>query len=196
MAAGTRPRKRHIEWAPIKADYIEGIIDPTGARVFPTYRELGASRGMNHNYIAARGSKEGWLEQRMHLAAKIEDRRRDKRSTILATSMAAFDVLFVRVAERLVNHITARLDKAELKDSPLGIETQELRAIVNATRGVQMIGRLALGDSTENALQLANQPDKPDLSRLTTEELRTLERLTLMARGEKPPERPTGSTLQ
>lgn len=183
MTAPEGKKRRRIDWKPIKAAYIEGITSNSGERVFPSYEELSGKFEVHAVSIGRIAAKERWADSRKHLAAKIEDRRQEKKSIILANTMAAFDVVCLRATERMIQQITKRLDQAEDKVAPKPIDMTELRSIAQTLRTTQVIGRLALGDATENAALLANKPDRPDLSRLTVDELRTMERLTRMARG-------------
>lgn len=194
------PRRRggpKYDWQAIKRDYIEGYpVD--GKHHLPTYADLAVKYGCAFVTIALHGRRESWADVREHRAAKVEEIRTEKRSVLLATTMASFDVLCVQVAERVLMQIERRLDKADDKVAPKPIEFAELRSLAQTARNAQLTGRLALGDSTENANLLANRADKPDLSKLTLDELREMERLTLKARGEPLPGEtaPAGATLQ
>ena len=183
LQSARRRSRRVIDWAPIKAAYIEGVIDGVGNRVFPSYDAVGEKFGVHPKLAAQRGARESWLDRRRRFLDQIESRRQDKKASILATTMASFDARAVRLAERLMRQVEQKLDRAENEAMPQLIGHQELRALAQVAREAQIVGRLALGDSTANAARLASAPDRPDLSKFTTDELRMFERFTMMANG-------------
>lgn len=164
---------RRIDWSEVKAAYVEGV-EVDGARSWPVIADLAERFGASASTLKKRAMHEKWVECRNLFRTKVELARQEQKVHAEAVKAADFDVGTFRVAARLLANIAATLDIADASDSPLSVAT--LKTLSGALLTTYKSARLAIGGDSEQVT--ANEPvaPPPDLSSLTLDELRCLER--------------------
>jgi hypothetical protein len=166
---------KRYDWFNLKAEYVEGI-ERDGKRIYPTKEELSARYGPSVSRIEHRFADEGWHAERGIFANKITAARQEKTTEILATKGAMFDSSALRIAEAMISQIQFHLAKsAEAKQA---LAPAMLRTLSSTLQTAMQVGRLAMGDVTDNTGQVVKEANKVDLSKLTDEELAAYESMT------------------
>lgn len=135
------------DWIAIKRDYVEGIVDEEGNRIFPATLDIAQKYGLNYGTFRNRITRQKWLQERELFTAKIDEARREKRIDVLASKAAEFDSTCLKVAEAGISHIGQHLKAAAEAKKPLSLSASV--QLSQALKNYQHIGRLALGESTE-----------------------------------------------
>jgi hypothetical protein len=170
------------DWLAIKAAYVEGY-EESGARVAePTLDALQAKFGISISTLRKRSMKEKWADERQLFQARLEEAKREKSTEVLASKGAEFDALSLRSAEKLFKKIERELDAVLDGKSGASLTPNQIAALATAAKQAQHVGRLVMGDSTDNARLYAELLQKPDLSALSPAELEQLEALLGKAR--------------
>lgn len=146
-------------WQRVRAAYVQGVEDENGFRRFPTYQQLEAEFNVNYGTIALRCKKEGWQEERAIFERKLkEDIDAKKRKELLKASVE-FDSSSLKLAKAIQAEIGQLLVAAQYERQKIaqGLEPERkiftssaLSSMAMALATAQKVGRLALGESTEN----------------------------------------------
>lgn len=146
-------------WQRVRAAYVQGVEDENGFRRFPTYQQLEAEYNVNYGTIALRCKKEGWQEERAIFERKLkEDIDAKKRKELLKASVE-FDSSSLKLAKAIQAEIGQLLVAAQYERQKIaqGLEPERkiftssaLSSMAMALSTAQKVGRLALGESTEN----------------------------------------------
>jgi hypothetical protein len=146
-------------WLKIRTAYVQGIEDESGFRKFPTYQQLEAEYGIQYSTISLRCNKEGWQEERAIFERKLkEDIDAKKRKELLKASLE-FDSSSLKLAKAIQAEIGQLLVGAQHQRQKIaaGLESEKkiftsssLSSLAMALATAQKVGRLALGESTEN----------------------------------------------
>lgn len=141
------------DWKKIKILYIEGIND-NGKIVFLTFRELSERCGVKYGYLKQHAALENWAQQRDTYRTKLELKRLEKKSGLLASEGAEFDYKTLELAKAGMLHIKAsflahkklmKKAKREKKDIPL-LNPKVLESLSRSLLALQKVGKLALGE--------------------------------------------------
>ena len=136
------------DWSKIKIEYVEGNI---------TLEELSKIHGVSFSTLRKRSGREGWTSQKNIYRTKLEQKRQERKSTILASEAAGFDASCLRPAQSAVELIEKRLAEIKKKGTLSYDDTKELDRLSSALKAFQAVGKLALGEDPEdkkaNALQ-------------------------------------------
>ena len=146
-------------WQRVRAAYVQGVEDENGFRRFPTYQQLEAEYNVNYGTIALRCKKQGWQEERAIFERKLkEDIDAKKRKELLKASVE-FDSSSLKLAKAIQAEIGQLLVAAQYERQKIaqGLEPERkiftssaLSSMAMALATAQKVGRLALGESTEN----------------------------------------------
>ncbi|GAC1458390.1 MAG: hypothetical protein NVS2B14_09610 [Chamaesiphon sp.] len=147
-------------WGAIKKEYIEAVSEVER----PTYRELSDKYGVPEGYLEQVAAAEKWTEQGKIFRRKIEENRKADKATTLASESAKWDSDCLRVAQASLAQITTHLRGAQ--NSKKCLELRELNLLATALEKIQKVGRTALGQSSENEVNI-----KVNLAELTDEQL-------------------------
>ena len=156
------PHRPTRDWLPVKAAFVEGY-DRDGVRFAePQLGDIAAKFGIPLSTIRKRSMIEKWAEERQLFQKRLEDARRERTTEVLASKGAEFDALSLRNADKKLRMIERMIDRAEKSGD--GFTPGQVRALAGALKDAQAVGRLALGDSTENtkhsgALEVTNEDD-------------------------------------
>jgi hypothetical protein len=150
----------------------------------PTLDEVAERAGVHVSLVRkhAMTSAENWTAERDLFQARLETAQREKTTEILASKGAEFDALSLRVAEKLFKKIETKIDNAMRANGPVELSPAAVAQLSAAAKAAQHVGRLVMGDSTDNARLYAELLQKPDLSALSPGELEQLEQLLTKAR--------------
>lgn len=174
------PRQPTRDWIAIKAAYVEGY-EKDGVRVIePTLDDVAARHNVPISTIRKVSMKERWKDERQLFQHRLEEAKRAKSTEVLASKGAEFDALSLRVAEKKLKMIERIIDKAEKAGDTL--TPNQIQALAGGLKQGQYVGRLVMGDSTDNARLYAELLQKPDLTALTPAELEALEKILEKAR--------------
>jgi hypothetical protein len=176
--------RRDLDWKAIKREYVEGMLIDGVRKANPTLEEVAERFDLHVSIVRKRAatSNENWSAERELFQARLETAQREKTTEILASKGAEFDALSLRNAEKMFKVIERQLDAALAANAPLTLTPNQLAAIASGARQAQHVGRLVMGDSTDNARLYAELLQKPDLSNLSPGELEQLEQLLAKAR--------------
>lgn len=168
-------RNTERDWVAIKSAYVQGF-EVDGVRLAePTLFDVEKRFGVPESTLRKRSMTEKWSDERRLFQKRVEETTREKSTEILASKGAEFDALSLRVAERMLIRVAKALDGK-------GVTPAQFRALAGTAKDAQAIGRLVMGDSTENQRLYAELLQKPDLSSLTPDELEVLEKLLSKAK--------------
>ncbi len=181
-AKSKRARPTMFDWVAIKAAYVQGIEVDGKREANPTFDELAPRFGINVVTLRKRSMVEKWVEERQLFQSRLEEAQREKTTEVLASKGAEFDALSLRVAEKIFRKIERRIDDALKEVGAKELTPNQTQALSGAGKNAQYIGRLVMGDSTDNARLYAELLQKPDLSKLSPDELEQLEALLGKAR--------------
>ena len=158
------------EWLEMRHRYVHGVIDDNGRREWPTLEFLAKRFGIAVVTIGKRVKNENWAGQRADFERRLRDQIDSEKRKDLAKEASEFDLTSLRLAKGLQNEIAQiiidsqehrRVYKEELaaaKAAGLPAPTS-VRVLVPATVNslasalsiAQKVGRLAMGETTENA---------------------------------------------
>ena len=175
-----RPKATAQEWQDARQDYVQGIVDATGRRAFPTLEELAARLGVTITTVHRHSKKDDWRGHRAIFEAKLnrdidahnrqelaqEAIEFDGNSLKLAKALQADIVRLMRLGqtERQKYEVALQLwhDKQEaanidgkafnepMPPIPNIISSTGINQLASALEKTHKTGRLALGESTEN----------------------------------------------
>lgn len=162
----TPPKSNQVakarNWALVKAAYVEGY-ERDGVRVVePLLDDVAKKFGIPLSTVRKRSMTEKWTDERHLFQKRLEEAKREKTTEVLASKGAEFDALSLRNADKKLRMIERMIDRAEKNND--GFTPGQVRALAGALKDAQAVGRLALGDSTENtkhsgALEVTNEDD-------------------------------------
>lgn len=188
MAAKQAASRRDHDWKAIKREYVEGIVIDGVRKANPTLEEVAERADVHVSLVRKHSmtSAENWGAERDLFQARLETAQREKTTEILASKGAEFDALSLRVAEKLFKKIEKKIDAAMQADKPIDLTPAAVAQLGAAAKAAQHVGRLVMGDSTDNARLYAELLQKPDLSMLSPDELDQLEQLLTKAKPAAP----------
>lgn len=156
------PQVKKRDWAPVKAAFVEGY-ECDGVRLTePQLGDVATKFGIPLSTVKKRSMIEKWTEERQLFQKRLEEAKREKTTEVLASKGAEFDALSLRNADKKLRMIERMIDRAEKIGD--GFTPAQVRSLAGALKDAQAVGRLALGDSTENtkhsgALEVTNEDD-------------------------------------
>lgn len=127
------------DWTQIKREYIETDI---------TLRELAQKYNIHPSTIFSRSAKEKWSEEKEIFRSKLEAKRIERRTDLLAAQSASFDASCYRISEIAVDILERKILEMRKKD----LDKEGLRILerlADTLRTFQTIGKAALGEDPE-----------------------------------------------
>jgi hypothetical protein len=153
MPAKGQPTVRH-DWVKIRAAYVEGCDVNGTFKHEPAIREIAGIFGVNEVTVRRISAKEGWLQQRSLYVTKVEQARREQRADNMASKAAEFDGKVLETAEALLSLSRRELNRlltAAKADGKAATSLTMLKDISAIAEKAQRIGRLAMGESTDES---------------------------------------------
>jgi len=141
------------DWESIKKDYVEGVEGEDGL-TFPTLINLSEKYNVPMSTLTKRSSMEDWQTERNIYRKKIEDARRDKQAEVMASRAANFDSEVLKIAEAGLKHVQGHFlaahDAFRESNGRNPMPMNSLETLSRSLERFHRIGRLALGETTEN----------------------------------------------
>ena len=159
-------------WIEIRIAYVQGNENEQGQRTYPSLETLAKANGIHWNTIHRKSKLENWKDERAIFETKmIQDSDSKKRKEIINQSVQ-FDLDSLRLARSLqatiANVLTEDNQKAQevrqrkqldpkrqltlRQTDPIDLlKASEINSLSMALEKAQKVGRLAFGESTENA---------------------------------------------
>ena len=142
--------KKRIDWVTVKGEYIEGIIDEDGNRLFPTSDILAERHQMSRGTLLNRLCREKWLKERDKFVKEVEATRKEQKIQTLVGESAVFNAKTLKIADKGLTLIAKKFKESFTNNSPLS--TSDHANLSSALKNYQQVGRLALGETTESSL--------------------------------------------
>jgi hypothetical protein len=146
-------------WLQIRTAYVQGVEDENGFRKWPTYFELQDRFGPQFSTISAKATSDGWHEERAIFERKLKEEIDTKKRKELLKASLEFDSSSLKLAKAIQAEIGQLLVGAQHQRQKMaaGLENEKkiftsssLSSLAMALATAQKVGRLALGESTEN----------------------------------------------
>tara|TARA_R100001460_G_scaffold2629_1_gene8394 strand:- start:23027 stop:23599 length:573 start_codon:yes stop_codon:yes gene_type:complete len=138
----------------IRELYVTGTEDATGDRVYPSIESL--AKDFNVAVVTLfRKAREGdWKEQRQIFEKKLAEEKDAKKREMMVKESVEFDARNLNLAKAMQGQITHLLSQGARaiasNNTAKPFSPESLTKLATALISVQKIGRLALGDSTDN----------------------------------------------
>lgn len=158
------------EWLEMRHRYVHGVIDDNGRREWPTLEFLAKRFGIAVVTIGKRVKNENWAGQRADFERRLRDQIDREKRKDLAKEASEFDLTSLRLAKGLQNEIAQiiidsqeqrRIHKEEVAaakaaglPAPASVRVlvpATVNSLASALSIAQKVGRLAMGETTENA---------------------------------------------
>jgi hypothetical protein len=139
-----------VDWVAIKEAYVCGVVKEDGSLYFPTHVELATQYHSTPSAVAQRSSAGDWGTERDMYVAKVEQRKRERRTEELANQAAEFDRRVLTAARAGISHVEAHFRNAQklYEDEGIIMRLDSLEKISRTLERYHRVGRLALGEST------------------------------------------------
>lgn len=141
-------------WHPVKIDYVEGYVDDDGVICWPTLDQCAEKHGISPSTLKKRAANQNWSAEKEAYRNKLESARRERKVEEVAAKSAKFDKEVFRAAEAGLRHVQGHFLKAQAKlvrsEGREPMNLRYLNDLANALEKFQRIGRLSLGETTEN----------------------------------------------
>ena len=136
----------------IRQDFVQGIVE-NNIRSYPTIEELSKRYEIPSITLYRKSSSQDWKEQRTKFQRDLQNEIDRKKQSQLAKDSVNFDDNNLKIAKALQNEIIALLSfsnkQRQEKERPF-FSPSSLNSLSLALSTCQRVGRLALGESTEN----------------------------------------------
>lgn len=144
------PRKH--PWYKAKTEYIEGFSDNEGNQFWPTMKQLSLKHAIPFAYLRKIASEQKWTIQKNNFITNYEHAKQNEKIKFLAKKSSKFDEKCIKMAESGVEKIESYLCGPIIEEdgTKVIITVEELELMAKTLEKFQKIGRLALGNSTDN----------------------------------------------
>ncbi len=137
----------------IRQAYVAGVETPDG-RDYPSIEVLSKQYKIPAITLFRRSAKENWREQRVKFTEKLQQDIDQAKQKQLIKENKDFDTNNLSIAKRLQDEIVSVLNLSEKKreegiEKPM-LNPSSLYSLGMALQTCQKVGRLALGETTEN----------------------------------------------
>lgn len=138
----------------IRQEYVQGVTNDQGERVYPSIDTLTEKHNVAKATLFRRSQSQDWKSQRTRFEFELSQKKDSVKRDELAKESIHFDGRNLNLAKALQQQISHLLQSAmrEITDNQLRrpFSPVALERLANALLVTQKVGRLALGDSTEN----------------------------------------------
>jgi len=138
-------------WKEIKKCYIEGIVDDEGVLYYPVLQELADKFGPSMRSMVRHSSDGNWELERKIFQKRVEERRREKKTEVLADEASKFDSEVLTIASMALFQIKSIFETSleRTVESDTYMTLDYIERLARALKNYQTAGRLALGETTE-----------------------------------------------
>ncbi len=161
------------KWTEIRTSFVQGIESPSGERVYPTIEMLAKQYNIHWNTLQRRQQKENWKDERAIFESKVAEDIDNKKRQEMLQQAVQFDFDSLKLARSLQGSIAniLQMDNEKVRivrqrmslnidrqkelniTDPIDcLKTNEINNLSMALEKAQRVGRLAFGESTENAI--------------------------------------------
>ncbi len=112
------------KWLEIKMQYIQGICNDKGQRVYPSLNDLSKEYGISLSTLAHKSAREGWNQQRQRSEQNILMAAIEKYESEMAAKLAHVDKLASDAAVAMLQVIVESLEQAETKQERQALTTK------------------------------------------------------------------------
>jgi len=145
--------KKH-PWFRVKTEYIEGHIDADNNQVWPTMKQLSLKHAIPFAYLRKIASEQKWTIEKNNYITHFEHVRQQEKIKHLAKKSTKFDERCIKIAEEGITKLEEYLSAPIIDDGEgetrVFFNIDGLELIAKTLEKFQKIGRLALGNSTDN----------------------------------------------
>ena len=122
------------DWTALRVEYVNSAMQ---------YKELAQRHGLKEGTVRQRANRDGWAEERNAVSRAVTQNANLTLAEDRVTALASFNEDDLRMARAIKARAEAMMSSAT--------RPNDLRALAGAVKDAQMVGRLALGASTENS---------------------------------------------
>lgn len=101
--------RRKYDWESVKQVYVEGRVDDSGNRTYPTLQQVADLFEIQSSRVREAAARGEWTAARAAFQAHVEKVRQEKRAADLAKEGVALDESALKVSKLGVSLITARI---------------------------------------------------------------------------------------
>lgn len=152
------------DWVTVRTEYVEGMQDENDNHKWPTMKELSIKYAIPHAYLRRIAASEKWKDEKNNFITNYEHARHTEKIKFLAKKSAKFDENCINIAEEGIRKIKDTIFNAEKQITEKGVRIlmgiEELESIAKTLEKFQKIGRLALGNSTDNVSKMLSTGKK------------------------------------
>jgi hypothetical protein len=136
----------------IKQEFIEGYVNGSNIRVYPTIEALSKRHDVARATIYRRADKNKWQQAKNRFQTELEEKNEKIRLNNLVAENKRLDNNSLQIAQALLQRVGSKIQKAMEEEKSNGnnpITSQELRELSHVAANAQKIGKLALGEAQE-----------------------------------------------
>ena len=144
--------------AEIRDMYVRGVQSPDGTIKLPTIAELADAHDVNESTLYRHSHADNWKVEREQFQGRLTQEKDDRRRAELVEAAVEFDRTSLVMARSIMapaGGVMRRLGRG----GDDGITPAQLSHISSAVTNAQRIGKLALGEATDNMSLNANVTD-------------------------------------
>lgn len=138
----------------IRLDYVQGIDEGTAERRFKTIDALAIEHNVPRSTLYRWSTKEGWKSQQERFNEEYLQKLDAIRTKELIEESKKFDSSALSLAKILLNEVgvTLQINQQKRQNGQLRdiLSPTQLAQLSNSALSAQKLGKLALGESTEN----------------------------------------------
>jgi len=138
----------------LRQEYVQGVNNDKGERVYPSIDVLVEKHNVAKASLFRRAKSQNWREQRNRFELELSQQKDVEKRTELAKESINFDGRNLNLAKALQQQISHLIQRGmqEINENPAlrPFNPVALERLANALLVTQKVGRLSLGDSTEN----------------------------------------------
>jgi len=141
------------DWHNIKREYVEGHINEDDKQTWPTMKKLSLKYGIPPAYLRRIASAQKWTIEKTNYVTNYEHSLQAEKIHYLAQKSAKFDGKCIKIAEEGIKKIENLLFNANIileNGTKVIFPLDDLELAAKTLEKFQKIGRLALGNSTDN----------------------------------------------
>lgn len=150
--------------------YVQGIDDEHGDRILYSLDELAKKFNIAQSTLYRNAKNESWKIERDRFQNEYQNKLDQERQKTLVKESRQFDQTAFNISKALMGQVGMTIRRAQEQDN---FTPRMVKEIAEATYQIQRIGKLALGEPTEN-LNLNARVQETDAFRRTMELLDTV----------------------
>lgn len=138
----------------IRELYVTGTEDSSGNRVYPSIQRLAEDFKVAEVTLFRKAKSGDWKEQRQIFEKKLAEEKDAKKRELMVKESVDFDARNLNLAKAMQGQITHLISQGarsiQQNNTAKPFSPESLTKLATALMTVQKVGRLALGDTTDN----------------------------------------------